>query len=217
MTNRLTLTSGSTFSIGAGSSATTVFGTEGNERLTIAAGATVILDASFNRGGDTITLAGNAASYTVTKSGSSVILTDAAGSITIPVGITGMNIAFADAAARSLVSTTAGAFTLGTQAIAETVATITTGTVTTAGSIIPLTTGVDTGATFTGTARADTFTATQTTLNAGDNLVGGDGTDTLQITSNATAAVAVGGDALVSGIEVISTCLLYTSPSPRDS
>ena len=69
----------------------------------------------------------------------------------------------------------------------------------------PLTTGVDTGAGFTGTARNDTFTATQTTLNAGDNLVGGDGTDTLQITSNATAAVAVGGDALVSGIEVIST------------
>ena len=117
MTNRLTLASGSTFSIGAGSSATTVFGTDGVQNLTIAAGATVTLDASFNRGGDTITLTGNAASYTVTKSGSSVILTDATGSITIPVGVTGMNIAFADAAARSLVSTTTGAFTLGGQAV----------------------------------------------------------------------------------------------------
>ena len=205
MTNRLTLASGSTFSIGAGSSATLVFGTAGNESLTIAAGARVELDASFNRGGDTVTLAGNAASYTITKSGSSVILTDAAGSITIPVGVTGMNIAFADAAARSLVSTTTGAFTLGSQAVTETASALTSGTVATAGSTIPLTTGVDTGAGFTGTARADTFNATNLTLNAGDNLVGGDGTDTLQITSNAAAAVTVGGDALVSGIEVVNT------------
>jgi Ca2+-binding RTX toxin-like protein len=69
----------------------------------------------------------------------------------------------------------------------------------------PLTTGVDTGAAFTGTARNDTFNASQLTLNAGDSLVGGDGTDTLQITSNAAAAVTVGGDALVSGIEVVNT------------
>jgi len=187
MTNRLTLASGSTFSIGAGSSATTVFGTDGVQNLTIAAGARVELDASFNRGGDTITLAGNASSYTVTKSGSSVILTDAAGSITIPVGVTGMNIAFADAAARSLVSTTTGAFTLGSQAISETAAAVTAGTVATAGSTFTLTTGVDTGAAFTGTARNDTFTATDATLTAADSLVGGDGTDTINITSTGAA------------------------------
>ena len=35
--------------------------------------------------------------------------------------------------------------------------------------------------------------------------MGGDGTDTLQITSNSAAAVTVGGDALVSGIEVVNT------------
>jgi trimeric autotransporter adhesin len=204
MTNRLTLASGSTFSIGAGSSATTVFGTDGVQNLTIAAGASVTLDASFNKGGDTITLAGNASSYTVTKSGSSVILTDATGSITIPVGVVGMNIAFADAAARSLVSTTAGAFTLGSQAVSETAAAVTAGTVATAGSTFTLTTGVDTGAAFTGTARNDTFNASQATLNPGDSLVGGDGTDTLQITS-VNAAATLGGDALVSGIEVVNT------------
>ena len=69
----------------------------------------------------------------------------------------------------------------------------------------PLTTGVDTGAAFTGTARNDTFNATHLTLNAGDSLVGGDGTDTLQITSNSAAAVDVGGNALVSGIDVVNT------------
>jgi hypothetical protein len=130
-----------------------VFGTEGNERLTIAAGTTLILDASFNRGGDTITLAGNAASYTVTKRGSSVILTDAAGSVTIPVGVVGGNIVFADAAARSLVSTTTGAFTLGSQPVTETAAAVTAGTVAPAGSAFILSTGVDTGDGFTGTAR----------------------------------------------------------------
>ena len=204
MTIRLALTSGSAFSIGAGSSTTTVFGTEGNDRLTIAAGTTVILDASFNRGGDTITLAGNAASYTVTKRGSSVILTDAAGSVTIPVGVVGGNIVFADAAARSLVSTTTGAFTLGSQPVTETASAVTAGTVAPAGSAFILSTGVDTGDGFTGTARNDTFNATQLTLNPGDSLVGGDGTDTLQITS-VSAAATLGGDALVSGIEVVNT------------
>jgi hypothetical protein len=209
MTNRLTLASGSTFSIGAGSSATTVFGTDGVQNLTIAAGATVTLDASFNRGGDTITLTGNAASYTVTKSGSSVILTDATGSITIPVGVTGMNIAFADAAARSLVSTTTGAFTLGTQSVTETAAALTAGSSAIVGQTFTLTTGVET---LTGTAGNDTFTAAATnattglaatTINNGDTIVGGAGTDTLNITSTATDNIALTG-LTVSGVEVVT-------------
>ena len=216
MTNRLTLASGSTFSIGAGSSATLVFGTAGNESLTIAAGARVELDASFNRGGDTVTLAGNAASYTVTKSGSSVILTDAAGSITIPVGVTGLNIAFADAAARSLVSTTTGAFTLGSQAVTETASALTAGTVATAGSTIPLTTGLDTGARFTGTAADDTFTgaassaAADNTFTAGDSLVGGAGTDTVNLTIAGTT-VAAGAGVSTSGIERLAISNVNTA------
>ena len=190
MTNRLTLASGSTFSIGAGSSATTVFGTDGAQNLTIAAGATVTLDASFNKGGDTITLTGNASSYTVTKSGSSVILTDASGSITIPVGVTGMNIAFADAAARSLVSTTSGAFTLGTQAVSETAAAVTAGTNSaTVGQTFTLTTGADT---VPGTAGNDTINGNVggggvTTATTGDIVNGGAGSDTLRLTIVDTA------------------------------
>ena len=191
MTNRLTLASGSTFSIGAGSSATTVFGTDGEQNLTIAAGATVTLDASFNKGGDTITLTGNASSYTVTKSGSSVILTDASGSITIPVGVTGMNIAFADAVARPLVSTTSGAFTLGAQAVTETAAAVTAGTNSaTVGQTFTLTTGADT---VPGTAGNDTINgnvgaaAGVTTATTGDIVNGGAGSDTLRLTIVDTA------------------------------
>jgi hypothetical protein len=74
--NRLILSQGSTFSVGAGSSLTNVFGTAaGAETISIALGAKVVLDASFNRGGDVISLSGNAASYTAVQSGSSIILT----------------------------------------------------------------------------------------------------------------------------------------------
>ena len=103
--NRLILTQGSTFSIGKDSSLTTVFGTSaGVETVSIAAGAKVVLDASFNRGGDVINLSGNAASYTAVKSGSSIILTDALGtSVTIPVGTAGALVSFADSTPRRLI------------------------------------------------------------------------------------------------------------------
>jgi hypothetical protein len=61
---------------------------------------------------------------------------------------------------------------------------------------------VDTGAAFTGTARNDTFTATDATLTAADSLVGGDGTDTINITS--TGAATFGAGAQVSSVEVIN-------------
>lgn len=103
--NRLILNQGSTFSVGANSSDTTIVGTSaGSEVITIGLGAKVVFDASFNKGGDVINLAGNASSYTAKQVGSSIVLTDSLGSsITIPVGIVGANISFADAAPRKLV------------------------------------------------------------------------------------------------------------------
>jgi len=58
-----------------------------------------------------------------------------------------------------------------------------------AGSTFTLTTGVDTGASFTGGAGADTFSATaisagKETLTSGDSLTGGEGTDRLSLTSS---------------------------------
>lgn len=210
--NRLILASGSTFAVGAGSSLTTVFGTTGNETLSIGVGAKVVLDASFNRGGDTITLAGNAASYTARQSGSSIILTDASGSdITIPVGVTGMSIAFADAAARTLVfNTQTNAITLGADVVDASADALAAGSASVTGQTIALTTGLDTGAAFTGTARNDTFNAVeqivggaaQATWTAADAIVGGAGTDVFNVIQS--AAVTAPLAATVSGIEQIN-------------
>ena len=63
-----------------------------------------------------------------------------------------------------------------------------------------LTTGVDT--TLVGGAGSDTYTASGTTLTAGDVLAGGTGADTLQVTT--TAAAAVGTGVTSTGVETIS-------------
>jgi len=65
---------------------------------------------------------------------------------------------------------------------------------------LTLTTGVDT--TLVGGAGSDTYTASGTTLTAGDQLSGGAGADTLQITT--TAAAAVGTGVTSTGVETIS-------------
>ena len=58
----------------------------------------VILDPSFNQGGDRIVLAGSASDYTIVRSGSSVVLTNGAITVTIPVGFAGAEIVFANGA-----------------------------------------------------------------------------------------------------------------------
>ena len=100
---RLFLTSGQSFgTIGAGL-ATDIFGTAGNETVNVAADGDAVFDPSFNGGGDTINIGGNAASYTASISGSNLVLTSAAGAnITIPFGTTGLTINFNDAAGRVL-------------------------------------------------------------------------------------------------------------------
>jgi hypothetical protein len=60
------------------------------------------------------------------------------------------------------------------------------------------TTGLDT---FTGGAGADSFSASNTTLNAGDSVTGGEGADTLAIFSSAVATI---GGFVADGIETIS-------------
>ena len=144
---RLTLTAGE--SVGLSSGNFSIFGsTAGAETVTIAAGATVSLDASFNRGGDIISLAGNAANYTAVRSGSSIVLTDASGgSVTIPVGTVTSTVKFADVAAgRALVfNTNTNAVELGAQTVTTTAAGVTAGSAggSTAGQGIALTTGID--------------------------------------------------------------------------
>jgi len=194
---RLTLTAGE--SVGLSSGNYSIFGsTAGAETVTIAAGTIVSLDASFNRGGDVVSLSGNASSYTAVRSGSSIVLTDASGgSVTIPVGTVTSTVKFADVTAgRALVyNTSTNAIELGTQTVTVTAAGVTSGTSGgggTAGQEYTLTTTTNV---VTGTAGDDTFYGTLTyagesdTLTPGDDLRGGAGTDTLQISANGTGDV----------------------------
>jgi hypothetical protein len=64
----------------------------------ISGNLSVTLDPSFNQGGDTIVLAGTAADYTIVRSGSSVIMTNGSITVTIPVGVAGANVVFANGA-----------------------------------------------------------------------------------------------------------------------
>jgi Ca2+-binding RTX toxin-like protein len=193
---RLTLTAGE--SVGLSSGNFSIFGsTAGAETVTIAAGATVSLDASFNRGGDIISLAGNAANYTAVRSGSSIVLTDASGgSVTIPVGTVTSTVKFADVAAgRALVfNTNTNAVELGAQTVTTTAAGVTAGSAggSTAGQSITLATSLDN---VTGTAGDDTVFGSLTTsgatdtLTQGDAINGGAGVDTLSISANGTGDV----------------------------
>lgn len=96
-----------------------VFGSTGHETAVIAANGKVTLDGSFNAGGDTVKILGNAGDYTASVNGSSLVLTSASGAnIKIPFGTAGATIEFADAS-RSL-AISGGALKLGTQTIATT-------------------------------------------------------------------------------------------------
>lgn len=202
---RLTLTAGE--SVGLSSGNYTIYGTtSGAETVTVAAGTTVTFDASFNRGGDVVTLSGNASAYTAVRSGSSVVLTDSSGGVvTIPVGTTALTVKFADVTAgRSLVyDTTAASISLGGQTVTTTSAAVTAGSggsSTDAARTMTLTTGLNTGSGFTGGSGDDTFDgSTSNSLNTGDVLAGGAGTDTLSATMNATTAAPN-----MTGIEIVN-------------
>lgn len=71
-----------------------VFGTAQAEQITFLAGD-LTLDASFNRGGDSLILPQSAANYAAWRSGSSIVLQSGDGTITIPVGLAEMTINFA--------------------------------------------------------------------------------------------------------------------------
>ena len=93
---RLFLTPGENAEVGR--TPNEVFGTNSNEIVQLQADSKTTFDASFNRGGDTIKIGGNAALYTAGLSGSNLVLTATNGAnIVIPVGTVGASIIFADA------------------------------------------------------------------------------------------------------------------------
>jgi hypothetical protein len=96
---RLFLSAGESFGTLGASSKTDVFGTAaGAETVTVAANGKASFDPSFNRGGDTINILGNAGLYVIHTDLSNAFLTgDNGGDIAIPVGTVGITIAFNDA------------------------------------------------------------------------------------------------------------------------
>ncbi len=98
--------------------AATVLGSRaGTESVTVAAGATVTFDPSFNAGRDVISLPGDAATYSAQRSGSSIVLKSATESVTLPVGVVGATIRFDDAERALVFDTVAGAIKLGGQTV----------------------------------------------------------------------------------------------------
>ncbi len=94
-----------------------LYGTSARDSISVAGDRATQLtfDASFNKGGDTIILDKDAGSYSVVRSGSSVVLTSWNQNLTIPVGTAGLTLRFKDGD-RTL-AFVSGAFQVGTQAI----------------------------------------------------------------------------------------------------
>lgn len=95
----------------------TVFGTGAiGEVITILRGD-IVLDPSFNVGGDIIRLPDIASSFTVRLAGSIVILTGPTTTVSIPIGTAGLQIEFDDDSRTLLIDTAANQPKLGTQTI----------------------------------------------------------------------------------------------------
>lgn len=74
-----------------------VFGTTSGDEVITVTGGNIFFDASFNQGGDTIVLPGNADDYVVTLSGSRIILTSDDGTVVnIPLGTAANTLTFDD-------------------------------------------------------------------------------------------------------------------------
>ena len=103
----------------------TIFGTTDTDVVAIASGQpiNVTFDPSFNRGGDIIILPNQANTYTAALVGSAVLLNGADQSLSIPVGVSGLTLRFADVE-RSLLFT-GGAVKIGDQTIGSTATALT--------------------------------------------------------------------------------------------
>lgn len=83
--------------IPGGGSLVKIYGSVGIDSLTLSQGAQVQFDASFNAGNDSLTLEGDASDFTISRSGTTVTLSDSQGTqIVIPAGTSGQELIFGD-------------------------------------------------------------------------------------------------------------------------
>lgn len=102
-----------------------VIGTLGFQDIAIAGTAgSISLDASFNRGGDILRLAGSAAAWQVAQAGSTAVFTNGDTQVSVPVGTFGMAVVFADGARNLVYDEAANSIMLGGQEVDGTPATI---------------------------------------------------------------------------------------------
>jgi Ca2+-binding RTX toxin-like protein len=93
-----------------------VFGTPDDERVRYLDGD-LVLDGSFNRGGDLLSLPRAPSAYTAYTIGSTIVLQSVDGTITIPVGLGGLTLDFAGATRTLKIDTSASAIVVGDQQI----------------------------------------------------------------------------------------------------
>ena len=110
---RLFMTSGSDVTVGG---TVDLFGTTGAEKVTVTQGH-VHFDASFNRGNDTVTLAGDGSDFTAEKTSSAATMVSDHIDVTIPVGTAGMGVVFDDGERTLRFDNTLGLFTIGAQTV----------------------------------------------------------------------------------------------------
>jgi hypothetical protein len=104
----------------------TVIGTSGYQNIGIVDRlGTITFDPSFNRGGDIIRLAGYAADWRIMRSGLSAILLDGDTFVTVPVGTSGLLLAFDDGGRLPRFDSAAQTFRIGEQDFTATLVPIT--------------------------------------------------------------------------------------------
>lgn len=160
-----------------GGEVTVVGTTSGGEVITVLLG-NIVLDASFNAGGDTVELPGAASAFTVRLVGSTAVLTSAKGTVTIPVGTAGLQVAFEDVSRTLRFDTASSSVKLGDQVLTSS----DTGVM--PSGVSAQSVGTDSANVINGTAAADSIDglAGNDTINGlgGDDFIrGGDGDDTI--------------------------------------
>ena len=93
-----------------------IFGTRAGETVHYL-GGDMVLDASFNRGGDVVRIDAAASTFAAQRSGSAVVLTAGEDSLVIPAGTAGMTLIFSGDDRTLVYDSAAGSIMIGSQAI----------------------------------------------------------------------------------------------------
>lgn len=147
-----------------------VIGTSsGGEVITIFRG-NILLDPSFNAGGDTVRLPDDAAFYTIRRVGSTAIISGLGVTVSVPVGAVGLQVSFNDISRTLLFDPAAAVVKLGDQVVTSTAA-----------KVIP----AGGPPTFVGTEGPDNITGSEGNdvidgLGAADRITGGPGNDVIR-------------------------------------